>query len=365
VPAPTLAPFFGKLHHLMRMKTFRYTLLNKLGCLCLWAILALTVAPVSAQTPAKFGYPTVQESQIIGSKWRYAYTLHLESNTTIHQAEKDYEFFLFLKYDFEFEQFLNGKFSKGNWSLSNGTLFYPFKNIQKFTIAAISQRSLVLEFQQPNSPGTYQYHFTAVSSKESPFARPANELEEVLVEANPVKAQKRPWWAILQQSDKKEDAKPKKVPTYISVELIGGGYYGGIDPVIKDFTQIKTDGRLIHEFQTVNQPLRVVKKMISRTELEQFAEYVFSNKFFEMQRMYDCNTTVCEKRKMNKPTPIPLRLMVAYGDKRKIITISIWGQDNHHVKYVDYPPVIDNIVDAIQRITHRIEDKDKPLSLNK
>jgi hypothetical protein len=365
VPAPTLAPFFGKLHHLMRMKTFRYTLLNRLGYIGLWAILALTVAPVSAQTPAKFGYPTVQESQIIGSKWRYAYTLHLESNTTIHQAEKDYEFFLFLKYDFEFEQFLNGKFSKGNWSLSNGTLFYPFKNIQKFTIATISQRSLVLEFQQPNSPGTYQYHFTAVSSKESPFARPANELEEVLVEANPVKAQKRPWWAILQQSDKKEDAKPKKVPTYISVELIGGGYYGGIDPVIKDFTQIKTDGRLIHEFQTVNQPLRVVKKTISRTELEQFAEYVFSNKFFEMQRMYDCNTAVCEKRKMNKPTPIPLRLMVAYGDKRKIITISIWGQDNHHVKYVDYPPVIDNIVDAIQRITHRIEDKDKPLSLNK
>jgi hypothetical protein len=106
----------------MRMKTFAYTLLNRLGCACLLAVVAPLA--VSAQSPAKFGYPTVQESQIIGTKWRYAYTLHLESNTTIHQAEKDYEFFLFLKYDFEFEQFLNGKFSKGNWSLSNGT----FKN---------------------------------------------------------------------------------------------------------------------------------------------------------------------------------------------------------------------------------------------
>ena len=31
----------------------------------------------------RFGYPSVQERQLIGTKWRYAYTLHLESNTTV------------------------------------------------------------------------------------------------------------------------------------------------------------------------------------------------------------------------------------------------------------------------------------------
>ena len=59
---------------------------------------------------------------------------------------------------------------------------------------------------------------------------------------------------------------------------------------------------------------------------------------------------------MIKPTPIPLRLMVAYGDKKKVITISIWGMDNSHIKYVDYPPELDKIIDAIQRMAHRIEE---------
>ena len=61
----------------------------------------------------RFGYPSVQERQLIGTKWRYAYTLHLESNTTVHQADKAYQYFLFLKYDFSFEQSLHGKLSKG------------------------------------------------------------------------------------------------------------------------------------------------------------------------------------------------------------------------------------------------------------
>jgi hypothetical protein len=319
------------------------------------AFLILLSANLSAQ---RFGYPSVQERQIIGTKWRYAYTLHLESNTTVHQADKGYQYFLFFKYDFSFEQFLHGKFSKGNWTLGGGTLFYPFRNIKKFEIAAINNKVLVLEFQQPNSSGTYQYHFVAVDSKDAPFVRPVNELPEVVIEAEPRKPKNRSWWAILKGSDdeqKKAEAK-KKEPTYISVELIGGGYYGGIDPVIKDFTRITTDGRLIHEFQTVNNPLRVVKRNITRQELESFAEYITQNKFFQMQRMYDCSSPACEKRKVLKPTPIPLRLSVTYGDKKRMVTIAIWGEDNYKLKYVDYPPALDHIIEAVQRMTHRLDD---------
>lgn len=133
----------------------------------------------------KFGYPTVHERQLIGTKWRYTYTLHVESNTTVHQADKEYQYFLFFRYDFSFEQSLHGKYTKGNWSLSQGnTLFYPFRNIRKFDIAAINNKTLVLEFQQPNATGTYQYHFIAVDSKDAPFVRPEGELPEVIVEAD-------------------------------------------------------------------------------------------------------------------------------------------------------------------------------------
>lgn len=310
----------------------------------------------------KFGYPKVEERQLIGTKWRYAYTLQLESNTTIHQADKGYQYFLYFKYDYSYEQFLHGKLTRGAWALNGSTLFYNFRNIRKFDIAAINSKSLVLEFQQPNSNGTYQYHFVAVDSKEAPFVRPADELPEVIVEAYPSNNKKRGWWNVLHSNEKKEDKETASVPkkttqTYISVELVGGGYFGGIDPVVKDFIKINTDGRLIQEFQTIGQPLRVVKKTIGRAELEQFAEYVMQNKFFDMQRMYDCNAEACTKRKVMKPTPIPLRLQITYGDKRKVVTIAIWGLDQHKIRYVDYPPALDNIIDAIQRFAHRDEKR--------
>ncbi len=324
-----------------------------------YALIIFSVCLLSSVTllGQKFGYPVVQERQVIGTKWRYTYTLHVESNTTVHQADKGYQYFLFFKYDFSFEQFLHGKFSKGNWSLSGSTLFYPFRNIQKFEIANINNKTLVLEFQQPNNSGTYQYHFVAVESKDAPFIRPADELPEVIVEAQSNKNKKRPWWSILRNNEEKKDDNKKKEPAYVSVEIVGGGYFGGIDPVVKDFIRIYPDGRLVQEFQSVNQPLRVVKKTIPKAELEQFGEFVMQNKFFDMKRIYDCNSPACEKRKMMKPTPIPLRVMVSYGDKSKVVTIAIWGQDQYKMKYVDYPPALDNIISAIQKFAHRIENQ--------
>ncbi len=341
----------NNINNMLRVHT---TLRWVLGCF-LCAFLAL---PTTANAQ-KFGYPQVNERQVIGTKWRYSYTLHFESNTVVHQAEKEYQYFLYFKYDFTFEQYLNQKQSKGTWSLNGSTLYYPFRNIKKFEIAQINANTLVLEFQQPNSQGTYQYHFVAVESKDAPFARPVNELEEVTVYAH-TKNKRRWWQAFRKGGDPLLNAPSvgvRKDPIPIQIELTGGGFYGGIDPTVKDYIQIKSDGRLIREFQSINQPLMITKKNIPRQELEEFAEYIMQNKFFEMQRIYDCNSAQCEKRKLNKPTPIPLRLMITYGDKKKVVTISIWGQDQNKVRYVDYPPSLDYIIDAIQRFANRIEDR--------
>ena len=183
---------------------------------------------------------------------------------------------MFFKYDYTFEQYLHGKFSKGTWSLNNNTLFYNFRNVPKFDIVAINNKTLVLEFKQPNTTGKYQYHFVSVESSEAPFVRPANELPEIIVEAPSKNKKKRHWWDFLSSNDEKkpETVTQKKEAPYFTVELIGGGFYGGIDPVIKDFTRINSDGRLIHEFQTVNKPLMVVKKNLARAELQQFAEFI-------------------------------------------------------------------------------------------
>lgn len=305
-------------------------------------------------------YPAVDEGKIVETKWKYTYALHLESNTIFHKADEDYNYFLHFKYDYTYQQFLNGTFDKGVWNLNGSDLFYSFKNIKKFEIAQVTKNVLVLEFTQPNSKGTYQYHFIRVEGKDAPFEKPANELPDVLVEDfNPNK--KNQWWTFGKNKKKKKRKrrgkkdKSEEKETYISIELIGGGYYGGIDPVLRDYIHIKSNGRLIKEFKSRQQGLIVTKKNIPREELEQFAEYIISQKFFEFERLYDCEDSMCDVRKRNKPTPIPLRLAVAYGSRKKVVTISIWGKDQNNMQYVDYPPAFDNIVDAIQRMAHRME----------
>ena len=101
----------------------------------------------------------------------------------------------------------------------------------------------------------------------------------------------------------------------------------------------------------------VTKKDIPRAQLEEFVEYCVKQKFFDLERIYDCETAVCLRRKHKKPTPVPLRLAIAYGNRKKVITISIWGQDENKARYVDYPPSLDNIIDAIQNMAHRLEDE--------
>ncbi|HHH50025.1 MAG TPA: hypothetical protein ENK52_03495 [Saprospiraceae bacterium] len=305
-----------------------------------------------------YSFSAVDERKIVETKWRYTYALHLESNTIIHQAEENYDFYLHFRYDYTYEQYLNGRMTKGTWSLNGRDLFYRFKHINKFVIADINKKSLTLEFNQPNSKGTYQYHFIRVESKDAPFVKPANELPDVNVEALHPNKKKRNWLAFGKRKNKKK-AKRKKAPeekeTYISIELIGGGYYGGIDPVIRDYIQIKSNGRLIKEFKSLQNGLIVTKKDIPREELEAFAEFVVSQNFFEFERIYDCETSLCLKRKKMKPTPIPLRLVIAYGTRKKVITISIWGRDRNSVRYVNYPPALDKIIEAIQKMAHRID----------
>lgn len=331
-----------------------YTQLFTTAAMLLWCgILSAQVTDYNSL------YGPVPERLIAETHWRYAYALHVESNTIIHKAEEYYDYYLWLRYDYTYQEYLNGKLSRGNWSLDNRTLYYSFKHIQKFEIAEAGKRTLVLEFNQPNARGTYQYHFVRVNSTDAPFERPANELPEVLVEELIESQKKSKRFVFSKRKRKKRRAEEAAALVgngkKIQIELIGGGFYGGVDPVLKDFIQIKTDGRLVKEFQSVHNGLVVTKRTIPRAELEQFAEFIVNQDFFESDRMFDCDSPLCDKRKRMKPTPIPLRLAVTYGDRTKVITISIYGRDEHNVRYVEYPRSIDNIIDAVRKMADRPE----------
>lgn len=300
----------------------------------------------------------IDERKLVETKWKYTYALHLESNTIIHRAEDTYEYFLFFRYDYSYQEYLNGKFTKGDWQLVNNELLYKFKHIPKFSVASANRKVLVLEFTQANSKGTYQYHFVRVETEESPFVKPPNELPDVNVEAiNPNKKEKK-WW-VFNKSQKKKNKKKRKAPKanepYISIEVVGGGFYGGINPTLRDYIHIKNDGRLIKEYKSRQNGLVVTKRDIPREELEKFAEYVVAQDFFKLERIYDCESEACQQRKRKKPAPIPLRLAVAYKEKRKVVTISIFGKDNRNIKYVDYPPALDKIIATIQKMALRLD----------
>jgi hypothetical protein len=300
------------------------------------------------------GYKKYNVNQMMETKWRYNYMLHLESAMVLHKADVDYNYYLYLKANLSYMQWLNGELSQGVWSYSGDKLQYEFKDILEFTIIQLTEDKLVLEFTRPNSRGHFQYHFTSANEK-NPFPKPKNELPLVTVKEK--RFFELPWWMTKNKDKKAKNQPNKETGPYINIELVGGGYYGGIDPVLRDIIHIKNDGRLIKEFQTKTNGLTVTKKNIPREELEKFCEFVFEQQFFNFDREYDCESEICELRKRQLPKPVPLRLSIAYGNRKKVVTISIWGTDETRQRYVNYPPSMDNIIDAIQRFALRMEDK--------
>lgn len=304
-----------------------------------------------AQTPNLLN-PPINESILFESVWQYSYLLHVESNTVVHQALDNDKQIIYFKYNNTAQVYLNNEISSTTWNLLSNQLLFTFKDNAQYTIVKLNNKTLILEYRNPKAKGTYQYHFKHIENNESPFERNPNELPLVTIEENEI--QKGKWW--------KKDAKitDKKInPTFINIELSGGGYYGGINPALRDYIQIKNDGRLIKEFKGASSGLIKTRKNISRLELEQLASFMVEKKFFELAPVYDCKSGLCSKRKTTKPTPIPLRISFTYGNRHKVITVQIWGKDELGVKYVDYPNSLDDIIETIQSIAHRIEPKSK------
>ncbi len=286
------------------------------------------------------------KARLAETKWRYLKTIHVESNMTVHEGTNDYEYFLYFKYDFRYEQYLNGAKSNGYWDVRGNILYYTFRDINQFEINDFSEQQLVLKFKQQNGRGNYHYIYQRVEDSQAPFFKPANELPLVTIK-DKKKSRKR-WWMPWQKSE----APPASSSTgvFINIELIGGGFYGGIDPVQKDFIVIKNDGHVIKEFQTIHKGLIINRKIISRKQLEELAQYIIDQKFFLLKTIYDCETKLCQERKWSDPVPIPLRIAVTYGDRRKVVTAPIWGQDHRQIDYIQYPPELDRIILTIQKI---------------
>lgn len=308
--------------------------------ICLWIVLILCRASgLSAQTDL---------SRLLETHWQYTYTLQLETNSLVQQAGERWQHFLYFRFDSVCSESLNGKTSESAWWLDSQQLHLSFRQNKQFSLERLNDFSLELKYASKDGKSTFIHHFVRVRRDESPLLQGSNSLPVVTVQTVPLKKTDpadAPALAIGLPAASEGD---------VCVELIGGGYYGGINPVQHDYITISRDGRLIHEFESVQGKRLIQKVNIDKEELEKFIAWANDEqRFQEMETSYDCKTPECEKRKTVKPTPVPLRLSISRNDTRKMVAISIWGLDKNGRRYVSYPPEIDRIVDAIQRMAQR------------
>jgi hypothetical protein len=284
----------------------------------------------------------INAERLLETQWHYTYTLHLETNSVVQQASDTWRHFLWFRFDGTCVQNFNSKTSESPCRFENQQVHFPFRQKNDFAVVRLNDFSLDLRYADSGGKNTYIHHFVRVKNEDSPFARSANVLPVVQVLTVPPVAP-----APSQNAPANDDD--------ICVELIGGGYYGGINPVQQDYITITRAGRLIHEFESVRGDRLVQKVKIPKEELEKFLEWAATEqRFFEFENNYDCKTPDCEKRKTVKPTPVPLRLRIAKGEQKKMVTVSIWGLDKNGRRYVDYPPALDRIADAIERMANQV-----------
>lgn len=353
---------------------------------CCWVLLLFLCGDLKAQITDSTAaiYPAINENLFVNTKWKYTYTTHAESNTIIHKADDSYDYFIFFRYDYGCQTYLNGNLSSGLWRLNKeeNEILYNFRKVEWWRLASFSEEALILEFTM-NKKSSYRYHFIRVADADAPFERSPNDLPDVNVdfsedavvaetesytnylEQRGIKYNPKAWQrrkerrkrreikrtARLQKTERGRAQLAKEEPKeMMQIELVGGGFYGGVDPVYRNMILIKTDGRVIKEYQSELQGLQVSKHNITRETLEELVAFIEEKQFFEFDQIYSCSTPSCIKRLENKPRPIALRIAITKGVRRKILTIPIWDGRGKANSFINYPKELDVIVQAIENI---------------
>ena len=136
---------------------------------------------------------------------------------------------------------------------------------------------------------------------------------------------------------------------HIDIYVSGGGFRGGINPLIHNYIMISSSGLLQRLYETETEGKVKTEKMIDREILLDFVKWTAENGFFEMDRKYECadDDRICQSRLKQYPKPIPLKLVIAVGPYRNVVTIPMYAPHLQDNDLIDYPKEIRKIVEAI------------------
>lgn len=292
-----------------------------------------------------------KEEHLIETQWKYKQVELPETGDVLHKGGDQYHYFVYFKFDNNYLSILNDHVYKGRWNLDGLSLNFNFNGVRQFTLIGLSEELLILEHVNPISQRKLHYIFEQVSPSASPLLQEKNLLPRILVDESDRGKEKFTWFKNFWKRIVKP-YEPEPEP-YVRIELTGGGYYGGINRVVKDYITINNRGTLIKEMLTEQNGNQKLVTQIDRIELIRFAEFVSRQGFFDMPMLYDCRSDFCQQRRRDKPTPVPLRISITYEDRKNIVTVPIWGRDRQNRQWIEYPNELDMIVFAIQNMAHQ------------
>jgi hypothetical protein len=135
---------------------------------------------------------------------------------------------------------------------------------------------------------------------------------------------------------------------YLEVFLSGGGFRGGVNPKIHDQIMISNSGFVQQYFESEVTGVTERKKIVDRDQVFALVRWIAESGFFELEREYSCarGDENCRQRMDVHPRPIPLRIVVAMGPYRNVVSVPIFSADKKN-EYIDCPDTLKKIVKAI------------------
>ncbi|MCB0640063.1 MAG: hypothetical protein KDC44_00415 [Phaeodactylibacter sp.] len=281
--------------------------------------------------PMVAGAQVSDVEQLCAQPWRLNQRIWLETEVVEAVAE---EAALFLRFqeDGVAELAKGPDFQAKGWLLTDGKLWLALDGQLNFRVVQLDTASLVLEFEQKEPVRSLvQYHFQARPLAMTPFS------PDYQVETDK------------QAQDAIQLALPMPPRTSeIQIELIGGGFLNVVEPVLYDYIQIFTDGRVKHEVNRQGLKNVVDLGKVDRSKVEDLAVFIYEAGFFEWKEVYDCDSDACRQRLARLSKPIPVRLSVRFGTLRKVVSIAIYPDRLGETEWVNYPSELDQIIGRVR-----------------
>lgn len=139
-----------------------------------------------------------------------------------------------------------------------------------------------------------------------------------------------------------------KSDDYMEIFISGGGYKNGVDARLHDRIMINNAGYIESYYESEISGVKKTVKTVKKEDLAEFVKWIAEKGFFDFKKEYDCYTTdaECKSRLNRRPQPIPLKIVVAVGQRRNVVVVPIFSP-NIEKNYIEYPKELIQIVEAI------------------